>query len=248
MFWLVLRSLIFHILFMSWTAICALVMLPALLMPRRWAVRIFTAFFRTYIPLERYILGLRYEVRGMENIPQGSCVLACLHQSAYETFKLHILFGDVTIVLKRELMWIPLWGWYQAKSGVIPIDRGAGGVAMKCLLDGAAVPMHEGRRIAIFPQGTRVPPLKRRPFKAGISFLYEKYGVPVVPVALNSGLFWPRRAFLIRPGTVIFEILKPLPSGLKRTEVMPLLEQQLAEAEQRLCSEAHLGIGANADA
>lgn len=245
---LVIRSTVFHIAFLSWTFVCAVLMLPTLLLPRRMAIVVFRAFFKSYIPLERYILGLDYEVRGFENLPQGPCILACMHQSAYETLKLHPIFGDVAIVLKRELMWIPLWGWYQAKSGVIPLDRGAGGVAMRSLLDGAAKPLAEGRHIAIFPQGTRLPPGDKKPYKQGIAFLYEKYDVPVVPIALNSGRFWPKHAFLIKPGKVVFDILPPLPAGLERQQVVPLLQSRLDEACQRLDGELHLGVSAHANA
>ncbi len=228
------RSLLFHTVFFLWTGLWAFALLWVLLLPRRQMVAVITLYFRSISLLERVILGLTYEVRGRENLPEGGCLIACKHQSAYETLKLHLVFGDVAIVLKRELMWIPLWGWYQAKAGMIPVDRGAGGAALTSLIQGAAQPLQDGRRVVIFPQGTRVAVGDKRPYKSGISYLYEKYNVPLVPVALNAGLFWPRHAFLIRPGKVVFDILPPIPEGLPRAEAMRLLEETMEAASNAL--------------
>lgn len=234
---LFIRSLLFHVCFYVWTLLFAVLLLWVFLLPRRMMVRVITVFFSTYAVMEKYIVGLAYEVRGRENLPNGACVIACKHQSAYETLKLHLLFGDVAIVLKRELMWIPFWGWYQMKAGMIPVDRGARGVAMKSMVDNARHAVEDGRRIVIFPQGTRVAPDAKRPYKVGVAVLAEKYNLPIVPVALNAGLYWPRHSFYLYPGKVIFEILPPLPAGLPRDEIMSRLEMQIEAASDRLRDE-----------
>lgn len=233
-----LRSLLFHLCFFAWTALWAILLLWTFFIPRRAMVWVITQFFRSYMLFERGIVGLRYEVKGWENLPPGPCIIAMKHQSAYETLKLHHLFGDVAIILKRELMFIPFWGWYQAKSGVIPVDRGAKGVAMRSMLLGARKVAAQGRRIVIFPQGTRIAPGARRPYKTGVAVMYEELGLPIVPVALNAGVFWPRHGFLIHPGTVTFEILPPILPGLPREEALRQLEEQLEAASDHLVQQA----------
>ena len=235
---LFIRSLLFHLVFYGWTLFCALALIWVFVLPRRTMVRVVTFYFRSLVPLEKYILGLTYEVRGREHLPSGACIIASKHQSAYETLKLHLLFGDPAIVLKRELMWIPLWGWYQAKTGMIPVDRGARGVAMASMLTNAKTAVEQGRKLVIFPQGTRIKAGARRPYKIGLGVLAETYQLPVVPMALNAGVFWPRHAFLIRPGKVVFEFLPAIPPGLSATEIMARVELVLEAASDRLVQEA----------
>lgn len=229
-----LRSLLFHLCFFVWTALWAILLLWTFFIPRRAMVWVVTQFFRSYLIFEYGILGLRYQVKGRENLPPGPCLIAMKHQSMYETLKLHILFGDPAIVLKRELMFIPFWGWYQAKAGMIAVDRGAGGKALASMLKGARRAIGQGRRIVIFPQGTRVAPGAKRPYKTGVGAMYEELKVPLVPVAINAGVFWPRHAFLIRPGVVTFEILPAIAPGQPREQVMQQLEAQLEAASSAL--------------
>jgi 1-acyl-sn-glycerol-3-phosphate acyltransferase len=238
---LFIRSLVFHTLFFAWTIFWAFALLWVFLLPRKAMVAVVTLYFKSLIPLERYVLGLTYEVRGREHVPAGACVIASKHQSAYETLKLHVLFNDPAIILKKELMYIPLWGWYQAKSGMIAVDRGAGAKAIASMLANAEAAVKAGRRIVIFPQGTRVAPTAQKPYKAGVAVLAEKYDLPIVPLALNAGLFWPRHAFLIKPGKVIFEFLPPLPKGQSSAQTMKLLEEQLEAASAKLAlPQSHL--------
>ena len=233
-----LRSLAFHLCFFIWTAFWLVGMIPLFFIPRWLMIRGIILFFSSYIPFERYIAGIDFEVRGRENLPAGPCLIAMKHQSAYETFKLHYIFGDVAVILKRSLMFVPLWGWYQAKSGVIPVDRGAGGRAMVSLLTGARKIAAQKRSIVIFPQGTRVPPGAKRSYKSGVSVLYEDLNWPVVPVALNSGVFWPRRAFFLKPGRVVFDILPAIPPGLGREEMQKRMEEAIETASDRLLAES----------
>ncbi len=235
---LFLRSLTFHTVFYLWTIFCAVALSWTFFIPRRQMVRVIRVYFASLRFLERSILGLNYQVIGRENLPDGPCLLAMKHQSTYETFKLYEIFGDVAIILKRELMWIPIWGWYQAKAGMIAIDRGAGVQAMRSIVNGAKKALHEQRSIVIFPQGTRTPPGVKKPYKSGIAILYEQLSLPVVPVALNAGCFWPRKAFLIKSGTVTFEILPALLPGLDRQVMMQQLEQNLEAHAQTLVVQA----------
>ena len=153
-----LRSLIFNIAFYGWTTIACFGLLWMLLLPRRHMIAVVRWYLDTVGWLERTILGLDYEVRGRENLPAGACIVAAKHQSAWETMKLHALFGDPAIVLKRELTWIPIWGWYARKARMIAVDRGARGKALSSMIENSRPVAAEGRPIVIFPQGTRTAP------------------------------------------------------------------------------------------
>jgi len=233
-----LRSLIFNIVFHLWTAFACVAFVWVLLVPRPTMMVVVHWYLRTLHWLERTILGLDYEVRGRENLPQGSYIVAAKHQSAWETTKLHALFGDPAIVLKRELTYVPLWGWYARKTRMIPVDRGARGKALSSMVQNSIPVRDEGRPIVIFPQGTRVAPGTFRPYRIGVGVLYEQLGIPIVPVALNAGLYWPRRSFLKRPGTIVVEILPPIPPGKSRQAAMQELEARLEAATDRIVTAA----------
>lgn len=232
---LVLRSLLFNIVFFVWTALWCVGLLWALVMPHRVMVAGVTAYMRTLNWLERAIIGLHWEVRGLENLPRdGSYLVGAKHQSMWETMKLHLLFGDPAIVLKKELLRIPIWGWYAAKTRMIAVDRGKRGVALNSMIRGARARVAEGRPIIIFPQGTRVAMGVSKPYKVGISMLYEELGIPLVPMALNSGAFWGRNSFIKRPGTITVEFLPAIPPGLPREQVLARLEEVVESASNRL--------------
>ncbi|MGQ9371510.1 lysophospholipid acyltransferase family protein [Azospirillum sp. ST 5-10] len=232
---LVLRSLLFNVAFYGWTTLACFGLLWMLLLPRQRMVAVVRWYLRVVAWLERTILGLDYEVRGLENLPRdGAYIVAAKHQSAWETMKLHLIFGDPAIVLKRELMWIPIWGWYARKARMIAVDRGARGRALNSMIDGARSVKDEGRPIVIFPQGTRTAPGAYRGYRIGVGALYDTLKLPMVPVALNSGLYWPRRSFVKRPGTIVVEILPPITPGLSRAAVMAELERRLEESSDRL--------------
>ncbi|WP_434623619.1 lysophospholipid acyltransferase family protein [Azospirillum sp. B2RO_4] len=236
MIWI--RSLAFNIAFHLWTALMCFALLWMLLLPRPQMVAVVVWYLRTVGWLERRLVGIRYEVRGRENLPDGPFLLAAKHQSAWETMKLHLLVKDPAIILKRELMWIPIWGWYAAKAKMIPVDRGAGGAAIKSLIRNSRPVRDEGRPIVIFPQGTRVAPGTYRPYRIGVGVLYESLGIPIVPMALNAGLYWPRHSFLKYPGTVVVEFLPPIMPGMLRAEAMRDLEERLEAASDRLVTAA----------
>jgi len=235
----VVRSLLFNIAFYGWTTLACIGLLWMLLLPRRQMVHVIEWYMRTIYFLERTILGLDYEVRGLENLPkQGSFILAAKHQSAWETMKLHLLINDPAVILKRELLFVPIWGWYAAKAHMIAVDRSARGRAIASMVEGARRVKSEDRPIVIFPQGTRTPVGGYLPYRVGVAVLYRELDVPIVPMALNSGVYWPRRSFRKRSGKVIVEFLPPITPGLGREAVIVELEQRLEAATDRLVVEA----------
>lgn len=239
---LAVRSTLFHLSFYVATGIACVLCLPGLLLPKRLAMGIVKIFVYMVYGLERAILGLDYEVRGLEHLPRGgSFIVAAKHQSAYETMKLNIIFNDPAIVLKRELLRIPLWGWFLAKIEPIGIDRKQGSSAMAQIIKGALRIREQGRPIVIFPQGTRVHPrqtARDRPYRIGVARMHEQTGLPVVPMALNTGLYWPKGGWLIPRGKVVFEFLPPLPEGMGVYEIVRTLEQQLETRSAALMEEA----------
>ncbi|MGB8274798.1 MAG: lysophospholipid acyltransferase family protein, partial [Alphaproteobacteria bacterium] len=166
------------------------------------------------------------------------CVLAVKHQSAFETLALPLILGDPAFVVKRELFAIPLFGWFLARLGMIAIDRKAGAAALKSIVRRAKRALATGRHVVIFPEGTRVALHAKRPYHAGVAALYAMAGAPVVPVALDSGLYWRRRGFLKRPGRVVIEFLPPIAPGLDRDAFMAELQSRIEGATKRLVAEA----------
>ena len=189
-----------------------------------WAMR---QWARLVLGGARIIVGVRYEVRGEANIPRGPGLIASKHQSMWETVAFHILLADPAIVMKRELMKIPLYGQYAARAGMIAVDREGHARTLRNLVADARARLANGRQIVIFPEGTRRVPGALPDYMPGIAALYGQLGVPCVPVALNSGHFWPRAGIMKRPGTIVIEFLQPLPPGLKRADFMAALEGRI---------------------
>jgi 1-acyl-sn-glycerol-3-phosphate acyltransferase len=238
---LVLRSLIFNIAFyanlIGWIIIC----IPTLVMPSRAMLRMAQAWARSSLWLMRVIVGTKVEIRGLERIPPGGLLLASKHQSFWETFALLTIVDQPTFILKQELTWIPLFGALAIKSGMIPINRGAGMTALSGMARRASRAAKQGRQVIIFPEGTRRAPGAPPDYKVGVSHLYRLLGVPCLPVALNSGVFWRRRQFMRRPGTIVVEILDPIPRGLPREAFLARLQSDIETASDRLLAEARAG-------
>jgi 1-acyl-sn-glycerol-3-phosphate acyltransferase len=230
---IVLRSLLFTLAFYLLTAICSLMAAWVLLLPTRYVIATSVLWVRMIGGLEEHILGLTWHAEGREHLPPGACIIASKHQSAWETFKVGVLFDGPAVVLKKELLYIPIWGWYLWRAGAIPIDRARGVAALSTMIKVARRMQAAGRKIVIFPQGTRVPPGEARPYKKGIVRLYEELNLPIVPMALNSGLFWPKHG-LKKGGHITVRFLPPIPPGLPRMEMMAELEKRLEEASNRL--------------
>ena len=232
------RSLLFNVLFYVTTTLFVVIGSPLLFAPRRWAMAAFAVHGRFELWLLKTIVGTGLEVRGQEKLPEGPCLVASKHQSAWETFALIPLFRDPALLMKRELFWIPFHGWFSKKFEMIPVDREKGPAALRAMLRETKKRVADGREIIIFPEGTRRPAGAPPDYKTGVVLLYEALGIPCVPVALNSGLFWPRRSLLRRPGTIVVEFLDPIPPGLPKAEFLSQLTESIETATNRLLAEA----------
>ena len=229
-----LRSIAFTVAFPLWTGLCCIGLAFGPLLPRKGALAMALLWVRSVAWVERHVLGLNYRVIGRENLPaHGAFIVAAKHQSTFETMKLHLILNDPAIVLKKELLRIPIWGPYLRQTGMIPIDRGAGRKAVGGMLAASEKAKAEGRPIVIFPQGTRVPAGAKRSYKPGVVALYQELGLPILPLALNSGLFWPKTG-MKHGGTVTFSFLPPIEPGMEPDSALSLLEERLEFETDRL--------------
>lgn len=210
---MLVRSALFYVAVYVNFLVQAVLFSPVLLLPERCVWPIARFWVRSTLWLHRTICGVDDEIRGRENIPAGGLLVAAKHQSAWETLRLLELFSRPSFILKRELLWVPLFGWYLWRTGMIPVNRGKRSAALTALSARARHAISEGRQIIIFPEGTRRPPLAPPQYRFGVARLYQELGVPCLPIALNSGLFWPRRAFTHRRGTVLLACLPPIAPG-----------------------------------
>ncbi|HEX4637113.1 MAG TPA: lysophospholipid acyltransferase family protein [Rhizomicrobium sp.] len=225
-----LRSALFLAWFLAVTTILSLIFLPVLAGPRQatvWLARLWARL--TFWGLKAFA-GIGFEVRGMP--PAGPVLVASKHMSMWDTLALYLTLHEPAIVLKRELLRIPFYGWFLAKAAAIPIDRGAGARALRKMSDAARQVLAQGRPILIFPEGTRKRPGAAPDYKPGVAGLYGLLGVACVPVALNSGVYWT--GFLKRPGTIVLEFLEPIPPGLKRDAFMTQLQSRIESATSAL--------------
>ena len=235
----VLRSAAFNALFYVTTALFLIGTLPLyLILPQWFAVGVVRTWAAVETWLLRVIAGTRLEVRGRENLPAGAAIVASKHQSAFETIALFPLLRFPTIVMKQSIRRVPIFGLYTIKSGMIHVDRAGTTAALRALTGRARTEAAKGREIIIFPEGTRRPPGAPPEYQTGIALLYRSLGVPVVPVALNSGLFWPRKSFLHYPGTIVVEFLPAIPPGLDSRAFLATLQERIEPAAQRLLDEA----------
>jgi 1-acyl-sn-glycerol-3-phosphate acyltransferase len=237
------RSALFNLALWAWTAVMLVTALPWLAFPPRLMLAHSRAWMRGVQFLLATIVGLEYEVRGRPPNPPRPAIFALKHQSAWETLAIHLLLDGAAIALKRELTQIPLFGWSLLHAGMIRIDRQGGPRALRGLIQGGRAALARGAPIVIFPEGTRVPPGEQRPYQPGVAALYRHLDCPVVPVALNSGVFWPRRSFVKRPGRIVVEFLPPIEPGLERKPFMTELHDRLETATARLVAEARRQIG-----
>jgi 1-acyl-sn-glycerol-3-phosphate acyltransferase len=237
----VLRSILFNLAYGLWTAAMHVVCLPLLLLPRGWTYAAARIWIGGTIWLLRVLVGLDWRAVGIENMPQGPAIYAAKHQSAWETLVLSRYLDFPAFVLKKELLSIPLFGWFIRKAGMIAVDRRAGANALRLMSRQAEAVFATGRSVLIFPEGTRVAPGQQRPYHPGVAALYTQLNVPVVPVALNSGLFWGRKAFVKKPGTITVEFLPPIPPGLDRKAMMKELEARIETSATALARTASTG-------
>ena len=235
---IVLRSLLFNILFFAYTAWTALWLTPRLMVSdadikpqvKRWAGGV--------LWLLDHVVGITYELRGVEHIPEGGVLLAAKHQSAWDTMMFHLFVPHSVYVTKQEVISIPLYGAVAKSIGSISIDRQGGGKALKGLIRDCRAAIDSGHQVIIFPEGTRTAPGASLPYQPGVAAVYKQIDAPVVPVALNSGLFWGRRSFLKQPGRIIVEFLPAIEPGLDRKLFLSQLEQRIEAATAALIAEA----------
>ncbi len=238
---ILVRSIAFNLLFYLNTLLYLAIAVPTVFLPYRAIVGVAKAWGRANLVLLRVVAGIDVEVRGREKIPKGPIIVASKHQSAWETFALLTLFENPLFILKRELQWIPIFGWLTVKGRMVPVDRGGGTQALNAMTERARIELADDRQLIIFPEGTRRPPGAEPRYKFGVTHLYAAEGVPCLPVALNSGLFWPRRSIRRLPGTVVVEVLDPILPGLAKDVFFKRLQNEIETATARLIAEARLG-------
>jgi 1-acyl-sn-glycerol-3-phosphate acyltransferase len=229
--------LLFQALFYLNTVFWLMVALPTFFMPYRAVLGVAKTWGRVNLVLLR-LAGIKVEVRGREKIPKGPLIVASKHQSTWETTALMPLFDNPLFILKRELEWIPVFGWLLIKGRMVPVNRGAGSQALAEMTERARIELSRGRQLIIFPEGTRRPAGAEPRYKYGVAHLYAAEGVPCLPVALNSGVFWPRHSLLLKPGTVVVEILDPIMPGLDKDVFFKRLQDVIETATARLIAEA----------
>lgn len=238
------RSHLFNVFFFAWTVVITLVALPALPFLSAAQTRgVARVWERVTLAALRLLIGIDHEVRGRQHLPapDAPTLIASKHQSAWETLAFHLMVPNIAIGLKHELTRIPVLGWYLTRAGGIRIDRGDAARALRSLVKGAKAAVADGLSVLIFPEGTRQAPGAPPDYKHGVAALYSTLQVPVVPVALNSGLFWGRRSIMKRPGRIVVEFLEPIPPGLDRQTFMALLESRIEAATARLLAEGRAG-------
>ncbi|CAN7253551.1 lysophospholipid acyltransferase family protein [Phenylobacterium sp. LjRoot219] len=227
------RSALFVALFYLWSVLVAVGFTPLLLGPPKGILWMFRFWSAGVMALLR-VGGIRVEIRGREHIPTGPALVAPKHQCMLDVFAQFGVLPATAFVMKKELAWIPWFGWYSRRVGNIVVDREAHSAALRKLVREAKQRFAEGRQVVIFPEGTRTAPGAGGDYKPGVAALYRQIDVPVHPVATNSGVHWPAHGFLRKPGTIVFEYLEPIPPGLKRDAFMVLLRERIETASDRL--------------
>lgn len=240
----VVRSGLYAVWLVGLLILMGIVCLPALLAARPAVLGVLRAWCRAQLWGLRWIVGLRVEFRGLEHRPTGPALIAAKHQAELDAIAPFAVLPDPCFVLKRELMRLPILGWYTRAAQMIPIDRGGGSNTVKALSQAAAERLREPRQLVIFPEGTRKLPGAPPAYKGGVAALYRDLELPCTPVATNSGLFWPAKGMLFRPGLAVFQFLEPIPPGLHRAEFMRQIEGRIEAATAALLAPAAITSGA----
>lgn len=232
----VLRSSLFALALLVVTPPYALLALATFPLPRLARYRIISGWSRLVIRLSRAVLGITWRIEGAEHLPRAPAIILSKHQSAWETMAFQLIFPPQVHVLKRELLWIPFFGWGLALMSPIAIDRRRGVAALRAIARRGRERLAQGFCVVVFPEGTRVAPGERRPYQLGGAWLAADSGAPVVPVAHNAGLVWPRNAFLKRPGTVTVRIGPTIDSAQRDAQTINRLAEEWIEEQQKdLC-------------
>lgn len=236
---IILRSALFQLVYYSYCTLWFLMAIVGWVLPGQVMLTFARWWSAGGLFLHELIVGARVEIRGEENIVRGPALVAAKHQSAWETMALVLFFPKPTYILKRELIWLPLFGWHLLKAGQVPINRGDRQKALAAMSEGVRRATRQGRHILIFPEGTRrkvgAPPA----YRYGVARIYEAIGdVPCQPVALVSGLAWPRNTLLHYPRRIILEVLPAIPPGLSGEAFFERMEQGVEGTSARLAEEA----------
>jgi len=231
-----IRSILFIFLMYLWMLIIGTAgAIPAVL-SRNWAYKIMKMFCAGVLWLARVLCGITYETRG--EIPTGDIVIASKHQSFLDVILHMYLLPRANYVMKRELKWAPILGFYAMRIGAAPVKRGDKSKAVSQMMKGIERNNGEASQLVIYPQGTRVPPGTYKPYKVGAAVICERMGKPCIPVATNAGVMWPKRGLLRHSGVVVFEYMEPMPDGLKLEAFTKELKARIEPASERLAAEA----------
>ena len=229
-----LRSVLFKAIFYLWTTLFCLLFIPffwlsrdALITCQRWWSYGVLFFLRN-------IMNIRLEICGIKNVPKGGAFIAMKHQSSFDTFVMHTIVSHPAFIMKKELLKIPLYGQFCKNTGMIPVDRDGGLKALKDMMQKSGAAIEDGRQLIIFPEGSRSLPGEQMTYQSGIFGIYKYAKEPVVPVALNSGVYWPKKGHLVAGGNIVFDFLKPIEAGLTKNEFMATLESKIEEASHNL--------------
>lgn len=226
-----LRSFLFQLFFWLWSIVWAVGMIVTYPLPRQantWSLK---TWAKGLIWSLRWLADVKVEVRGQR--PTDAALVAAKHQSMFDVFSQFALLPDACFVMKKELLMVPLFGWHGMKAGMIVVDRAGHSTALKKLVRDSVERMTESRQIVIFPEGTRGLPGQPGEYKPGIAALYRELEMPVTPLALNCGSHW-NKGFVVKPGTIVFDYLEPIPAGLKRGEFMRELQTRIDTATKAL--------------
>ena len=229
-----MKKYFFIILFWLWSISINVLFIPSLILPRKIIVIGQKLWALGIVILLKQTLNITYLIEGKKHLPKKPYIIAIKHQSMWDTIILHLIDKDPAIVMKKELLNIPIYGWYCRKSKMIPIDRSAGLKALKFMLAESNNALKKNRNIIIFPQGTRVLPKQKSPYLPGTYLLYSKLGVTVIPCALNSGLFWPSKGWPKNPGEIKVKYLEPIPPGLSKEEFQDKLQNSIEKSSSLL--------------
>lgn len=239
--WQWLRSLVFTIQIYLMMAIMAVFFTPWAMLDRRGAFAAVHTWCRWVRWTASWMIGLKSEVRG--EVPQGEVMIAAKHQSFFDIIILVSELPRPKFIMKKELRWAPILGWYALRIGCVPVDRGRRGQAIAAMMERVRSGRQEPGQLIIYPQGTRVAAGATREYKVGTGLLYQEMGVPCVPVACNVGVFWPRQAILRKPGLAVVEFLPPVEPGMELRPFMAHLERVVEDRSNALMAEAGFRVG-----
>ena len=231
---MLIRTTIFYIVLTLWTISLGLLFLPFLLLPSKYMYFPAKIWVRGIFILLKSICGITHEIRGKNYIPKKPVVVVSKHQSAFETFALFYYLKKSFFIHKKQLIYIPIFGQYLLKSNMVSIDRKGGAKTMKKILFETKKRIEDGSSIIIFPEGTRRRPGETPDYKTGFIGIYKEVNRKLLPVAVNSGLFWPRHKFIMNKGHIIIEILPTIEAGVPKNEILNKVKEVIEKASNNL--------------